>query len=443
MPTRSTHSKLDDKTRNKIAAEIEYRPIKIDELEQMGKVFNIAFHSTSNPKDYGNRFKNCTEPVLERQVVAVHEGKVIAGIRADYKPLYFNDGPGGKMARHECGEINDVATLPYYRGMGISRRLINMAIDYMDRQGWDLSVLQADPKYYAKDLYESVGFKTLPSTGDIFTVAFGSWRARFSWYGPLALLFPLLPPIARRVAPKPPAFCMDLIRTPNPRATIPQGTASPEAKPSVVRVTGQIAASDPWVLRWRECMHVMKQQVQGLHDALLHELCLEHDLNEPAPARIKKWVARTKAGKAFLAETGGLRGYALLLEPAPGRPHLTAIPSPEVPAASIVGGARFKVEHFQRGRLGFTLPMIDACWVLPEYQGRGWGKLLAGQVKAWLGRVFPIIVCRAASGNVPFRKVLLGAGFHEIAGGITMVRPGKNKELYDKLARAVEPWVLY
>ena len=438
-----THSKLDAKTRNKIAAEIEYRTIKKDELEQMGTIFNIAFHSTSNPKEYGKRFKNCAEPVLERQAVAVHDGKVIAGIRADYKPLYFNDGPGGKMVKHECGEINDVATLPYYRGMGISRRLINMANDYMERQGWDLSVLQADPKYYAKDLYESVGFKTLPSTGDIFSAAFGSWLARFSWYGPLALLFPVLPPIARRVAPKPPACCMDLIRTPNPHPPTPPRAASTEEKIALVHVSGQITTSDPWVARWRECMHVMKQRVQGLHDAILHELFLEHDLNEPAPENVKKWLEKKRGGKAFLAETGGLRGYALLIKSPPGTVFPSTMSSPEVPAASIVGGARFKVEHFKYGLLGITLPMIDACWVLPEYQGRGWGIFLAREVKAWLGRTFPIVVCRVASGNVPFRKALRGAGFHEIAGGITMVKRLKNKDLYEKLARAVESWILY
>ncbi|MBN2152135.1 MAG: GNAT family N-acetyltransferase, partial [Candidatus Lokiarchaeota archaeon] len=187
MPARS---KLDGAARSKIAAEIEYRTIKADELEQMGVVFKAAFRFGSNPADYGKRFKNCTEPVLERQVVAVHGGKVVAGIRADYKPLYFHDGPGGELARHECGEINDVATLPEYRKLGIARRLITMANDYMDKQGWDLSVLQADPKYHAKDLYESVGFKTLPSTGDVFSAAFGSWKARFSRYGPLALIIP-------------------------------------------------------------------------------------------------------------------------------------------------------------------------------------------------------------------------------------------------------------
>jgi ribosomal protein S18 acetylase RimI-like enzyme len=440
MPKRS---KLDDETRRKIAAGIEYRPIRTDELEQMGKIFNVAFHSRSNPQDYGKRFKNCTEPVPERQVVAVHEGKVIAGIRADYRPLYFNDGPGGKIAKHECGEINDVATLPYYRGMGISRRLINMAIEYMDKHGWDLSVLQADPKYYAKDMYESVGFKTLPSTGDVFAAAFGSWKARFSRYGPLALLFPLLPPIARRVAPSPPVCCMDLIHSPNPHPPRPLGATPLDENAAVVRVSGQIATSDPWVARWRECMHEMKQQVQGLHDAILHELLLDYDLNEPVPEGVRKWLGKTKEGKALLAETGGLRGYAVLLRTPPGSPFPCAMLSSEIPAASIVGGLRFKVEHFQRGRLGITLPMIDACWILPERQGRGLGNLLARQAKAWLGRVFPFVVCRVASGNVPIRKALRGAGFQEIAGGITMVRPGKDKELYEKLARAVEPWILY
>ncbi len=440
MPTRS---KLDDETRRKIAAEIEYRPIKFDELEQMGKIFNIAFHAGSNPQDYGKRFKNCTEPVLERQVVAVHEGKVVAGIRADYRPLYFNDGPGGTMIKHECGEINDVATLPYYRGMGISRRLINMANDYMDKQGWDLSVLQADPKYYAKDMYESVGFKTLPSTGDMFAAAFGSWKARFSRYGPLALLFPLLPPIARRVAPSPPASCVDLIRAPSPHPPRTPGATPLDENAAVLRVSGQIATSDPWVARWRECVHAMKQQVQGLHDAILRELLLEYNLNEPAPEGVIKWLGKTKEGKAFLAETGGLRGYAVLLRPPPGSPLSCAMPSAEIPSANIVGGLRFKVEHFQRDRLGITLPIIDACWVLPECQGHGLGNLLTREVKVWLGRVFPFVVCRTASGNVPLRKALRGAGFQEIAGGITMVRPGKDKELYDKLAGAVEPWILY
>ena len=119
------------------------------------------------------------------------------------------------------------------------------------------------------------------------------------------------------------------------------------------------------------------------------------------------------------------------------------MPSPEILAENVVGGSRFKVEHFQRGRLGITLPMVDAFWVLPEYQGHGLGNILARKVKSWLGETFPFIVCRAASGSVALRKALRGAGFHEIAGGITMVRPGKDVELYDKLARAVEPWILY
>lgn len=440
MPARS---KLNEATRRKIAAEIEYRTIKSDELEQMGKIFNVAFHSRSDPKKFGQRFKNCAEPVLERQFVAVHGGKLVAGIRADYRPLYFTEEPTGKLARHDCGEINDVATLPEYRGMGIARRLMNMADDYMDRQGWDLSVLQADPGYHAKDLYESVGFKTFPSTGDIYAAAFGTWGTRLARYGPLALIFPLLPVIARRVAPSPPAYCLDLIKTAKPD---PPGSSPPAAGDelfAVVRVSGKIAPEDPWVARWRECIDATKHGVQGLHDAILHELMLNHDLDQPLPEEIRKWLQKTRAGKALIAENNGLRGYSILVKHPRGRQVPPCMLSPEIPAGDIVGGARFKVERFQRGNLGATIPMIDAFWVLPEYQGRGLGSLLARQVKAWLGKTFPFIVCRAASGNVALRKALRGAGFLEIAGGITMVRPGKDAALYDKLARAVEPWVLY
>lgn len=175
----------------------------------------------------------------------------------------------------------------------------------------------------------------------------------------------------------------------------------------------------------------------------MRELLLEYDLNEPVPEGVKKWIEKTKEGRALLAEAGGIRGYALLLKPQQGTPLPTSMPSSEIPVAGILGGLRFKVEHFQRGKLGITLPMIDACWVLPEFQRRGLGSLLTRQAKAWLGGVFPFVTCRVASGNLPLRKALRDAGFREIAGGITMVRPGKDKELYDKLARAVEPWILY
>nr|MDO8111770.1 GNAT family N-acetyltransferase [Candidatus Sigynarchaeota archaeon] len=421
---------------------IEYRTCKPEEIGQVAEVFNVAFKAHQTAESFKKKFKNCDEPMYERQFVAVHDGKVVAGIRADFKPLYFADGSGGSLIKYDCGEINDVSTLPGHRGQGISRKLINIAITYMEQQKWSIALLQADPKYFARKLYESVGFKTLPSTGDIYAVALGNILAQFVHYPFVALLFPVLSAIAKYFAPIPPKSCLKLIKTSVPAFARRTRVFEP-SQVTLVHVAGQIENKHPWCQRWRNLIDHTKDSVQGLHDDFLKAVDLRYDMNEPLPDSTMTWIRKIKPGRLFADETHRRHGYLLLQHFEGGMSGFITKPSAEIEADGILGGIHYTIDHFKEGKFQATLPMIDISWIAAKYQNQGLGTLMLARCQKYLGRTFPFMICRTSSGNVRYRKALKRAGFKEVGGGITMARPITDFNLYEKLASNVEPWVLY
>ncbi len=433
--------------------EIEFRTLHDDEFDQVAEVFSKSFGFNVSGDKFRARFKGGSVH-LERQFVAVHRGMVVGGIRADFKPLYFKNEHSGVQERHECGEINDVSTLPRYRRLGISRKLMSMAIEYMNARGWELCLLQANPKYFARDLYESVGFRTLKSTGELYHVSLGSFKARWSYFNMLALILPLLLPLAKIFAPQPPRHCIDIPKLQvDERAGTPEGTGTKQdaiGAIGAIEIKGSIERSHPWTGAWVQGMRAHLEGIQGLHDELKSRLLLDQGLNEEIPRDIIEKSKNNALLNAFM-KRGGKRTNFILFYRTGGENGLEQPATRrEMESASVgtldldfIGGAKYRVDFFQKGGLKVFVTFIDAFWLEKARDDPATRKQCLLLARRIIGKYFPVIICRAGTGNLPLRDALISAGLKPVAGGITMVMPIKNKKLFERLERNIEPWVLF
>ncbi|MHA1680045.1 MAG: GNAT family N-acetyltransferase [Promethearchaeota archaeon] len=425
--------------------EITFRTLKNDELDQIAEVFSKAFKFKVNSEEYKKRFKGRDAPDFKSQAVAVHHGKVIAGIRADRKPLYFRDKSTGKQALHECGEINDVCTHPDYRKRGIARKLLKMSIQYIEEKKWEMAALQADPKYHAHKLYDSEGFHVLTSTGDIWHVGFGNTTTRWRYFNILGLFLPAVAKLIKRFIPRPPAKCMNVIKPVKKKKKKEYNHNHPfkDENLKAIHISGTIHDGDPWTIPWKENVNGTIQSIQGIPETFLQEVLLEKPSNKTLPDKVLKSMKKNKSFQKFISAGGKVNNFILLAKNKTGEKTMkTLIDSKQEFHDELVGGARYTIQHVQRGRINVILAFIDVIWIKEGSRKKGYGTDFLEYIKGFLGKSFPIIVCRSSSGNIPLRKTLQHAGYLPIGGGITQVRNFHNKKLYDELSMAIEPWFL-
>jgi predicted acetyltransferase len=80
------------------------------------------------------------------------ESRLVSAVHVCRRPLAWN-GPRGLL----CGGIANVATLPEFRGQGLSGRLLSAAILHMEQSGMDFSMLGTGiPDHYARLGWESL-----------------------------------------------------------------------------------------------------------------------------------------------------------------------------------------------------------------------------------------------------------------------------------------------
>nr|MDO8115858.1 GNAT family N-acetyltransferase [Candidatus Sigynarchaeota archaeon] len=431
--------------------DIEFRTLHDDEFDQMAAVFNKAFGFSVSGDKYKARFKGGTLHI-ERQFIAVHQGMIVAGIRADYKPLLFTDKTHGTQEIHACGEINDVSTLPGYRRLGISRRLLNMAVEYMKGQGWELATLQANPKYFAKDLYESVGFRTLDSTGELYFVSLGSFTARWAYFKVLGLIFPVLMPVARLFAPQPPRHCL------NVRGQVLVGNDRDTARgkdvnnPIVaIEIKGDIDRAHGWTRAWVQGVKEHLEGIQGLHEDLASRLLLDSGLNEGIPGELVEKYKKNGLLLSFIENGGKKSNHVIFYEKTNGsnldnESHMQSMESrmlDDDKSREIIGGARYSVDSFQQGRIKVVIAFIDVFWLRTQADKLGKARQCLTLLGRIIGKHFPVVIYRVATGDLFLRDALTRAGFKPLAGGITMILPITNMELFEQLEQNIEPWILF
>jgi ribosomal protein S18 acetylase RimI-like enzyme len=88
-----------------------------------------------------------SEAMPTRLFAAETDGKLVA-----HTALYSEDG---------VGQVENVVTLPAYRGRGLARALVLHAVAESQAAGNDLTFLVADAEDWPQRLYEKLGFETV------------------------------------------------------------------------------------------------------------------------------------------------------------------------------------------------------------------------------------------------------------------------------------------
>ena len=88
-----------------------------------------------------------SEAMPTRLFAAEADGKLVA-----HTALYSEDG---------VGQVENVVTLPAYRGRGLARALVLHAVAESQAAGNDLTFLVADAEDWPQRLYEKLGFETV------------------------------------------------------------------------------------------------------------------------------------------------------------------------------------------------------------------------------------------------------------------------------------------
>lgn len=425
---------------NRDKPSIQYRTLKPEELPQIAAIFSKSFKFKVTGEEYAKRFKNRQKgkSMFESQFVAVHGGKVIAGIRADSKPLYIIHPRTGERTLHECGEINDVCTHPKYRRLGIARRLLENAVQYMRDQGWKIAALQADPKYHAHQLYQSEGFYLHRATGDLWHVGLGRMNVRWNYYNVLGLILPLAKSIAPWIAPHPPRGCIDLLED----YSAIENRGNP-VDLAICHVSSASAMDDPWVERWRSGIQKASKSVQAIPFEIMEAALLNKEMNKPVSRKIMIHYGNNPRFKAFLNAGGMQRNFMLGFKGNGCKSNgVHLYNSGTSHPGKLVGGLRYSLKFMKRGKLKVFLPFIDMIWVDPGYWNEGIGTCLLERFRDFMGLFFPFFVCRASTGNLPLRKALLKSNYFPIGGGITQVKRLHDGEVYKTLSDWKGAWYL-
>lgn len=186
--------------------EVEIRPLREPEVPRAAAVCDYAFRS--NPVSVVRdlrvwRWRYWGMPGFDSggAIAAVSGGRVVGTVMATHRRLRLDRWV-------KFGVIDDVATLPECRGKGVARRMMEEALQFMESRGAEATLLYADPKGVARNLYLDLGYRDLHLFGAWVRPLGGGLLAHW-----LASALRLKPGLRERVvAPSP-----DGIRLCNPR----------------------------------------------------------------------------------------------------------------------------------------------------------------------------------------------------------------------------------
>ncbi|MEM3086815.1 MAG: GNAT family N-acetyltransferase [Halobacteria archaeon] len=154
---------------------IEIRPLQEPEIPQAAAVCDYAFRSNPvsvvrNPRVWKWRYWEFPGFDPRGAVAAVDGERVVGTVMVTFRRLRLD-----RWVRF--GVIDDVATLPECRGKGVARRMMEAALRFIESRGAGASLLYADPKGVARNLYLDLGYRDIH--------LFGAW-VRPLWSGLLA-----------------------------------------------------------------------------------------------------------------------------------------------------------------------------------------------------------------------------------------------------------------
>ena len=145
---------------------IEFRSLKSEEMEQWFQhcmyVFNLGTYSEKLKNYFMNHWYNDPWRELESIFVAVEGGKVLSTVRVFHRKIYLQ----GQII--SMGGIGEVSTKPECRGLGLSTKLLGLAIDRMEIMGINVSTLGTGEDKLG--YYGRLGWQSLPRAFNIAKV---------------------------------------------------------------------------------------------------------------------------------------------------------------------------------------------------------------------------------------------------------------------------------
>lgn len=152
---------------------IIYRHYKEGDAHQLADLFNRAFQMNGGgfvrtPKTWSWRYLDSPGFEPEQcQLAEDSDNKKLVG--AIYVNLVEKIPIGGKNLL--VGDINDVSCHPDYTGNGIAKKLMDMALVYMEAKNCDLSILTADYNGFPrKKIYLQYGYQDIDRELVFFTI---------------------------------------------------------------------------------------------------------------------------------------------------------------------------------------------------------------------------------------------------------------------------------
>lgn len=128
--------------------------IKYNELPHLYDMLwrSYEYHFKHSPRDFFKPFVEQNPNFKPENFLIIKDGeKIISSVQVFIREVYFDKS---KMI---LGGIGQVATLPDYRGQGLSKILLKESINYMQKLNVDYSLLFAGPV----KLYEKFGWQEL------------------------------------------------------------------------------------------------------------------------------------------------------------------------------------------------------------------------------------------------------------------------------------------
>jgi len=136
---------------------IEFRTLKLEEIEQWFDHCMYAFNGDSYSESFRNYFKNhwFNDPWrdIESIFIAVEDGKILSTVRIFHRKMYLQ----GQMI--SMGGIGEVGTGVKSRGLGLSTKLLGLALEKMKYLEINISTLATSEDKLG--YYGRLGWQTL------------------------------------------------------------------------------------------------------------------------------------------------------------------------------------------------------------------------------------------------------------------------------------------
>lgn len=137
---------------------MEFRSLRPEELEEWLDHCMYVFNGGSYDEAYRNYFMNhwFNDPWrdMDSILVAVEDGKILSTVRVFHRKMHLLG---------QCitmGGIGEVSTKPECQGLGLSTKLLQLAIERMEKLGMHVSLLGTYEKLFG--YYEKLGWRSLP-----------------------------------------------------------------------------------------------------------------------------------------------------------------------------------------------------------------------------------------------------------------------------------------